>query len=67
MVLGSARTPETILEKTQLRNLAEPLTAKVGCLFKLVRGPRGPRPKFVDRGTLDEKKNAHENKHVAIL
>ena len=37
------------------------------CSFIIFRGPRGPRPKFVDRGVLHGKQIAHKNKHAAIL
>ena len=47
--------------------LPEPLITKVGCLFKVVRGPHRPRPKIVDRGALYGKEIANGNKHVAIL
>ena len=39
----------------------------MGCSFKVVWGPLGPRLKIVDRGVLHRNKIAHKNKHVTIL
>ncbi len=49
MVLGSVRTPETILDKnatfnkSQVKILAVQQIVKVLQLFEVVRGPHGPR------------------------